>query len=384
MSQRALYAAFDLFPSAKGAATHIYQFASTLFDHFEGGQLFVLGNDKLPIYQREDGNIEVHRFKRPIPNYLIRAQAFAAELKRHLTQLPDLELVHFRDIWGAVAALQPERRYKTLFEVNGLPSIELPYRYPDLSAETLRKIHLIEQYALEKADQILVPSEVIRQNLVARAIPAKKIALIRNGAELDVTPPETLPAVPEHYILYLGALQSWQGITDLFKAFAGLADKSELQLVICSSNRPKQAKAYRKLAEKMGIAERMHWEFQLPKGELAHWVKRAQLTVAPLTECSRNLEQGCSPLKVLESMAQGTTVVASDLPVTRELVTDNANGKLVRPGRPALLSRAIRFLLDYPEENMRLGKAGREHILERFQWEFQRNKLANLYADLSA
>ncbi|MGX2953608.1 glycosyltransferase [Shewanella sp. JL219SE-S6] len=56
--------------------------------------------------------------------------------------------------------------------------------------------------------------------------------------------------------------------------------------------------------------------------------------MAPLTPCRRNMLQGCCPLKVLESMACGTAVIASDLPVIRELVTHEKHGLLVPPPGP--------------------------------------------------
>ena len=46
LRHRALYAAFDLFPSAKGAATHIAEMAGSLFDLYAGGVLYVIGNDR--------------------------------------------------------------------------------------------------------------------------------------------------------------------------------------------------------------------------------------------------------------------------------------------------------------------------------------------------
>src|SRR5687767_7020322 len=52
-SHRALYAAFDRFPSRKGAAIHIDRFARTLFDSFGGGVLAVLGAPGLPLHQVE-------------------------------------------------------------------------------------------------------------------------------------------------------------------------------------------------------------------------------------------------------------------------------------------------------------------------------------------
>src|SRR5213075_1255888 len=92
---RSLYAAFDRFPSRKGAAIHIDRFARTLFDVFDGGALFVLGENHLPRHQRDD-NIEIIRFVSEIENFLERAMAYGAALSRAVDELqPSLELAHF-------------------------------------------------------------------------------------------------------------------------------------------------------------------------------------------------------------------------------------------------------------------------------------------------
>ena len=62
-SHRALYAAFDRFPSRKGSAVHIDRFARALFEQAGGGLLYVLGGDDLPAYQRE-GPVEIVRYMR--------------------------------------------------------------------------------------------------------------------------------------------------------------------------------------------------------------------------------------------------------------------------------------------------------------------------------
>jgi len=78
-------------------------------------------------------------------------------------------------------------------------------------------------------------------------------------------------------------------------------------------------------------------------------------------------------------LAASTTVVASDLEVVREIITNNETGKLFRPGRYAELSRAIRFLLDFPEENDRLAKNGYQLILDNFLWEKKIQQLLGVY-----
>jgi hypothetical protein len=124
----------------------------------------------------------------------------------------------------------------------------------------------------------------------------------------------------------------------------------------------------RRLAERLGVAERVEWRYKVPHREVAAWLAHAELSVAPLSDCARNVDQGCCPLKVLESMAVGTCVVASDLAVTRELVEDGRHGVLVAPGRPAELARAIRVALEYPDHTAELGRNGQARVAGAFTW----------------
>lgn len=380
MEFNSLYAAFDLYPSAKGAATHIHQMSKALFRYFGSGYLYVLGNDRLPAYQNE-GNIEIYRFNNPVENYLERAERYGQSLSAFISDRKELKLVHFRDIWSGLAILGPEKTYRTLFEINSLMSIELPYRYPYLSKELLQKIRDIEVFCMDTSDAIICPSESIKENLCKLGNYNNKIKVVSNGADLEHEF-AGIDNLPDDYILYFGALQYWQGVDDLIKAFAGLKDFDQLKLVICSSNRPAFSKPYKKLAEKLGVSENITWNYQLGKDELNTWIKNARLTIAPMKDTERNLDQGFSPLKIFESMALGIPVVATDLPSIREIIFDKENGRLVRPERPAELSRVIRFLLDYPEQAAKIGINGRKTVEEKFTWQQKIEQLSEIYSNL--
>ncbi len=284
----------------------------------------------------------------PIPNLLERAVAFGEHLARLLDEAgDDLEVCHFRDPWSGVPILERPHRYATVFEVNALPSIELPYAFPSIAPRTLEKIRAAESFCLDAADRIVTPSRTTRDFLAKRGVPLSKIDVVPNGADPVPRLPRPFEA-PDAYLIYFGALQSWQGVDTLLRAFARLADLEELRLVVCGSARSRPARAAEKLAAKLGLGERVLWRWELPQSELEPWLSNALLSVAPLRACSRNVEQGCAPLKVLESLAAGVPVVASDLPPVREIVTDGVEGRLVAPDRPAELARAIRLLLHVP------------------------------------
>jgi len=190
LDHRALYAAFDRFPASNGAAIHIARMAPALFATMGGGLLYVLGDEQLPLYQHE-GNVEIVRHARALPNFLDRALDFGAGLTELLErQAASLELCHFRDPWAGVPILaRPGRRYQTVYEIDGLPSIELPHRYPGRAAATLAEFRAAEVFCWSRAERLIVPSATLRDNLIALGAPAAKLHVIPNGADIGAPPP---------------------------------------------------------------------------------------------------------------------------------------------------------------------------------------------------
>lgn len=298
------------------------------------------------------------RYESESENFLDRAMGFGEELATVIDAMPELELAHFRDPWsGAAIALRPHD-YATVYEVNALPSIELPHLF-DIGPSTLAKVCKLEMACCAAADRIVTPSETTARCLASLGVDAEKIRVIPNGADV-------IERGDGDSVLYFGSPQSWQGIETLIRAFARLADFPDRKLVICASRETKAWKPYEKLAEKLNV--NIEWHYALAEEELVKFRRNALVSVAPLADCARNVEQGCAPLKIVESMACGVAVVASDLPPVRELITHGENGWLVHPDRPAELARALRILIEHPALARELGTAAQRTVTEKFTW----------------
>ncbi|MDN5203664.1 glycosyltransferase [Fulvivirgaceae bacterium BMA10] len=374
---RSVYIAFDQFPSFKGAATHITQMVSQLQTDFPDTLLLTLPGKTIESVQ---GSYDHFPIKVEETNFLKRASLFSHEVNNILSNQYNMIFGHFRDIWGGMAVLN-HKHIIPVFEVNGLPSIELPYRYPSISRDTLKKVEALEQTCLLKSELIICPSQTIRKYLEQRGVQAEKIEVVTNGADIPIKNPQA-ENLPENYMIYFGALQPWQGVDVLIKSLTYLRDKEDFYLVICSSHKEKFARPLKKLAEKLDVSSRIIWKDQLEKNELNVMIQHARFSVAPLIECSRNLKQGCSPLKIFESLANGTPVIASDLPVVREIVVSDVEAKLFRAGRPADLAKCIRILLDNPDFLETLSTNGIEKIRVQFTWEKIRQRMSGIYEKL--
>jgi len=313
-------------------------------------------------------------------NVLKRASDFKHWVKEVLNQQYNLVVGHFRDIWGGMAVLESPH-IRSVYEVNGLPSIELPYRFPFIANETLEKIARMELRCLQQAVAVITPSHTTRKCLQARGCSEDKVTVIPNGAIVPPPLPRRLN-LPEKYLIYIGALQPWQGFDILLKSLRYIQDLS-VSLVVCSSYTEHQTRPYRKFSERLEVSDRVIWLYQLDKVNLNGVIQHALFSVAPLTECSRNIEQGCSPLKILESMACSTPVIASQLPVVEEIIEQNVDGLLFRAGRPAELARAIRIAVDYPDRTVQLGEQARKKIQQQFTWQQSHRVLKDVYDSIS-
>ena len=88
------------------------------------------------------------------------------------------------------------------------------------------------------------------------------------------------------------------------------------------------------------------------------------------------------PNVVLEAMAAGIPVVATNIPGTRDLVVPNETGYLVTVGERADFARYANKLLDDPELARRLGAAGRARVADSFSVETMVDRFAELYREL--
>ena len=382
-----VYASFDTFPAPKGAAVHISEFAPTLFKHIGSGLLLVLGDENTPRWQIEDNNVQIRRYITDEDNYLQKAINFSEFVFNQVEVLKnDIKIAHFRDPWSGVPIIDALEgtSAKLVFEVNALPSIEIPSRVTSALSVTLDKIREMELLCLRKADAIVCPSAVIKAFIASLGIDENKITVIQNGARLAGTVHMKPDAAPEKYLIYIGAVQPWQGVEVLLKAMTFLKDMPDLKLVFCASGAKPRIKFLQKLADRMELTDRIVWNLRISQSEVQDWLQGASISLAPLTECERNLLQGCCPIKIVESMAAGIPVIASYMPVTQELIEHNNTGWLVRPDRPSELARAIRILMAHPEVRQRISDAAKQKIISGLTWEASLNKLKEVYRKLEA
>lgn len=385
---RILYSAFDVAPSPKGASTHILHNLRGLVEYGYEVHLITPSDGVLPL----DDSIEGARVTRVAQdmsqNFLARAADFGRAVMRHVALAPRYDVVHYRSVWCGLPLSQARRQYgyKTLFEVNGLPSVELKYHYPTIEPELLAKIKEQEIATLHLSDAVICPSRVTRDYIASLGLDPKRVTVIPNGVSPSDFFPSPLPdrtgRVPT--LLYIGTLADWQGLDVLIKALPKILEKREAKLQIVGRGRSRQRKLLAKYIRKLGIDSNVQILPAVPHREVPALIASADICVAPLGLNDRNVTQGACPIKALEYMAAARPLLASNMPIVRELVREDVDALLFSPNDPDDLARQALALLDDFDLSKRLAESAAAHVREKFTWHESQKKLAKVYERLLA
>jgi glycosyltransferase involved in cell wall biosynthesis len=129
--------------------------------------------------------------------------------------------------------------------------------------------------------------------------------------------------------------------------------------------------------QKAGDRANLHFHGHIPPAECDAYRCRMDVLLAPLQKqvyyvTSRrrwgDIARWTSPLKIFEYMAAGKPMVASDLPVLREVLEHNVNALLVPPDDVDAWGEAVTFLASNPDEASRLARRARHDLETRFSW----------------
>ncbi|HBY06732.1 MAG TPA: hypothetical protein DEH22_02680 [Chloroflexi bacterium] len=386
MSPNVLYTAFDVVPSPKGASTHILHFLRGLVNSQFDVHLFTPNDGLLPAEDLLEGARVTRVSQNLDDSFLARAIHFGEAVLTHVTAQPTYDIVHYRSLWGGFQLTQNKTHfgYKTIFEVNGLPSVELKYHYPGLEPELLSKIKEQELATLHLSDAIICPSRVTREYLASLGLDRKAVTVIPNGVSPSDFSPSPLPDRTARLpvMLYIGTLADWQGLDVVIKALPLILEKQPVQLKIVGRGRSRQRKMLAKQIRKLGLEEHAMVQPAVPHHEVPALIASADICVAPLGLNDRNITQGACPIKLLEYMAAGRPLLASNLPIVRELVREDTDALFFSPNDPADLARQALALLGDFELSQRLAEAAAERVLSKFTWHEAQKKLGKVYEAL--
>ncbi len=212
-----------------------------------------------------------------------------------------------------------------------------------------------------RAQRVLAISDsAAREIITSMALPPECVTTIPLGVDLQRFQAHGLSREPGGYLLWIGQAYPRKNLELLIQAYALLRRAGDnpppLHLLGPSAFRHARARA---LVSALGLGDWVRFEGWIPDANLAAWYRGAALLVLP----SGHEAFG---LPLLEALACGTAVLASDLPALREVGGDAA--AFVRPVSAEALATVIQSLLDDPGRRGDLAAAGPLRAAA-FSWE---------------
>jgi glycosyltransferase involved in cell wall biosynthesis len=219
-------------------------------------------------------------------------------------------------------------------------------------------------------------AELVAVSPVALSYATGRATLVPPGVDTERFSPPGPGADRELRVLYVGRVERtsrWKGLHVLVESLPRLrARVPGVRLEVVGDG--DDVEALQKRAAELGVADVVDWAGRLPHDELPGRYRRAGVTVLPSLTASESFG-----MTLVEAMACGCPVVGSDVGGIPSVVRDGVDGVLVPPGDPAALAEALAGVLTAPDRAARLGTAGRDAAVTRWDWRQQEARTVALH-----
>jgi len=239
-----------------------------------------------------------------------------------------------------------------------------------------------ERFLHRRMTAVIANSEAVRRDLVGEGVRETHLHIIRNGVPDEMFEPtprasaRTALNIPDDAFVMscVANLIPYKGHADLIDALADCRDAlPDNWLLLLAGRDDGIGISLKERAARAGLEA--HVRFLGGNADISEVLGSSDLGLL----CSH--EEG-SPNSVLESMAAGLPMVATDAGGTAEAVIDGETGLVAPPHEPGAIATAIRILVRDPARRAEMGRAGQARARELHSLETCTTTYARLYEEL--
>lgn len=227
----------------------------------------------------------------------------------------------------------------------------------------------LERFVARRLDKVIAVSDVVRNHLLAHGLAEKLVIRIHDGIEIDrlaqQRPSEKLKeelgmSVGVPVIGMLGNIKRWKGQEVLIDAIPRISGKypDTVYLFVGQISDLAYTEAINRKIAAMSVGKRII--FTGYRSDATDLISVMDVVV------HASIEPEPFGLVVLEAMAKGKPIVATDLGGPKETVIDKKTGCLFKSGSPRALADAICGLLASEPSRLAIGEAGIVHVEQKF------------------
>lgn len=235
----------------------------------------------------------------------------------------------------------------------------------------VRNAHI--QLSLHKVDRLIAPSHYLAQRYVEHGIPWEKLTVLPNGVDLERFTAHRM----EHAVFtlgFIGYLGAHKGLEFLLRALLLMHEIDKVRLLIVGDG--EEADRLRALCQDLSLDGHVTFYGRVENQHIPGIYEQLDVLVVPSIWPENN------PVTIIEAMASGIPVIASNIGGIGELVEEGSTGFLVPPRDSAALAERIMRFLAHPELRREMGEKALGKI-RRYGIRDQVGHLLNIYEELA-
>ncbi|MVZ89974.1 glycosyltransferase [Microbacter sp. ANSKLAB05] len=340
-------------------------------------------------YQRLVRNVTFPVKKAPIERYVTQYADAAEPLIR--ADRPMI-LHSASNHWNGLVTAELGRRLNlpTVYEVRGLWEVTRGSRDPSyLTTQQYRARVLIEAEAAHAADRVITITNALREEMVSRGVPERKIQVVPNGVDTDRFRPlprdEKLAArlsIDGRTVVgYVGSILDYEGIDMLVDVAARMKKRRDDVVFLIVGDGAALPEIRQKVVDG-GLSETVILPGRVPHEQVESFY--SIIDICPFPRKPLAVCEMVSPLKPFEALAMGKAVLSSDVAALAEIIRHGETGLLFSKGSVESLEEALTVLLDDPRFREQLADAGREWVTAERGWRSLAQIVGDIYEDLGA
>lgn len=286
--------------------------------------------------------------------HAVEESAFMALLVCPMASTPfvyDMDSSMTTQIIDKFPMLKPLHRFLSFLE-------SLPMRYAKAVVPMCDA--LADEAGKYRSDNIVVLKDV---SLVGQQKSAGK------GTDL-----RTEHGLNDKVVMYIGNLESYQGIDLLLESFALVCNQNSDSSLVIIGGSEKDIVKYRELSSSLKINDRVYLLGPRPVGQIGHYMEQADVLVSP------RIQGLNTPMKVYSYLDSGVAVLATRLSTHTQVMNDEIS--LLAEPNSADYSKALLTLLNDKELRKRLAAAARITMQRDHSYSAFRQKVNDLYSRL--
>jgi glycosyltransferase involved in cell wall biosynthesis len=332
-----------------------------------------------------------------LPGRADQAAALGLELAVRLTEQLRPAVLHAASNYAnAMIALALGERYglPVVYEVRGFWEDTWLSRHPNgtdlASSELYRRNRDLETRCMQAADLVVTLGEAMREEIVARGVPADQVLIVPNAVSQEFLRPlpdagalrNELGIKPGEYVVgEVSSLVPHEGIGTLLEATRLLRERGLPVRALIVGDGPERPALQRQAAD-LGLGEAAIFTGRVPAAKVREFHALLDVFVVPRTP--DRVCQLVTPLKPVEAMASGLCVVTSEVRALAEIIKPDVTGALTIPQDPVALADSLELLVCSPDIRRKLGDNAREWVARDRTWVHNAARYRDAYARLGA